>query len=160
MQSHDVLRQAIEPVGVKLVARKVGVSAALVYKWCQPFDAADPATSGARNPLDRLALIHEVTQDAHLVNWLCHHAGGFFVNNPAVKPRSLDTRLLAETQQLVQEFSELLSTVTHAIADDGAIQPVEAERIRNSWEQLKSSCEEFATACEKGHFDRAAKRPG
>lgn len=156
MQSYEALRRSIDPVGVKAVAHRLGVSAALVYKWCQPPESEEPQSGGARNPLDRLQLILKISPDRSIVHWLCHEADGFFVPNPQVSPGRPDATLLARTQQLVQEFSDLLRTVTQAIEDDGKIKPHEAERIRAAWEMLKSSCECFASACEVGHFGRGA----
>ena len=55
MKSYDVIRKAIDEPGVKAVAARLRVSAALVYKWCEPQpDSEDPDQSGARNPLDRV----------------------------------------------------------------------------------------------------------
>ncbi len=152
MQSHEVLREASENIGVKALAAELRLSQALVYKWCQESNREDADASGARNPLDRLADIVRVTSSKAVVNWLCHEAGGFFVSNPRVpaKPPRMD--LLGETQKLVKEFSQLLLTVTRSIEDDGYIDGVEADRIRQSWERLKSSAEEFTVACECGAY--------
>ena len=152
MKSYEVLKHAADVVGVKALAANLRLSPALVYKWCQEFDPNDPDVSGARNPLDRLADIIEQTGDINVVQWLCHQAGGFFVRNPSVAPGRSGTELLANTQRLVQEFSELLMTVTKSIEDDGRIEANEANRIRDSWEDFKRIVEEFAVACEQGLF--------
>ncbi|HNQ24885.1 MAG TPA: hypothetical protein PKK06_17530 [Phycisphaerae bacterium] len=152
MRSDQVLKRATESVGVKALAATLRLSPALIYKWCQEWDARDPDASGARNPLDRLADIVRTTGDLEVVNWLCHEADGFFVPNPRPQPAQIDTELLVTTQRLVQEFSELLLTVTRSIEDDGQIQPGEADRIRDAWELLKSTVEAFAVACERGAF--------
>ena len=55
-------------------------------------------------------------------------------------------------QRLVKEFSQLLTTVTRSIEDDGEIEPAEADRIRNAWELLKGTAEAFTVACERGVF--------
>lgn len=158
MQSYEVLKRAIESVGVKAVAASLRLSPAMVYKWCQPHDPEDPDTSGARNPLDRLAGIAATTGDTCLINWLCHEGGGFYVPNPRERVPSLNTELLNRTQRLVTEFSQLLMTVTAAIENDGAIQPDEADRIRQAWELLKASGEAFTTACERGHYGNTGYR--
>lgn len=153
MQSYEVLRLAADEVGVKALAAKLNLSPALVYKWCQEWDSDNPDTSGARNPLDRVAEIVNVTGDPRVINWLCHQAGGFYSTNPT-KPLAadLDTSLLINTQKLVNEFSNLLLEVTRSIEDDGEIEPKEAKRIRQSWETLKSFAETFTTACDEGHY--------
>ena len=153
MQSYQVLKQAIDRAGVKSVAATLRLSTALVYKWCQVRDPDDPDTGGARNPLDRLADVVRATGDVSVVNWLCHEAGGFFVPDPDTPAEEQDAELLNRTQRLVMEFSRLLTTVTRAIEDDGLIEPSEADGIRQSWEQLKSSAEAFALACERGKYN-------
>src|SRR5688572_3664241 len=56
MKSYEVIREATEEPGVKAVAAALGVSPALVYKWCEPpADSEDKDQSGAKNPLDRVA---------------------------------------------------------------------------------------------------------
>ena len=154
MRSHEVLREAADSIGVKALAAKLRLSPALVYKWCQPADPNDPDASGARNPLDRLQEVVEATASTKVVNWLCHEAGGFFAPNPNVKPETIDTELLMHTQQLVEEFSRLLSTVTRSIEDDGRIDSAEADRIRRAWEGLKNVAETFTVASERGFFDQ------
>jgi hypothetical protein len=57
---------------------------------------------------------------------------------------------------MVKDFSELLMTVTKSIADDGCIEPAEADRIRDSWEPFKSTVEAFTAACERGLFHRSS----
>ena len=152
MRSYEMLRRAVDPIGVKALAAKLRLSPAMVYKWCQESPRDDPDASGARNPLDRLANIVEFTGDTEVVNWLCHEANGFFVSNPKTRRFDLNTELLLQTQRLVQAFSELLLTVTRSIEDDGQIEAREADDIRREWEQLKSSAEGFTVACERGEF--------
>jgi len=152
MRSHEVLRSAADSIGVKALAAELRLSSALVYKWCQEWDANDPDASGARNPLDRIADIVRVTNDKNVVNWLCNEAGGFFVANPTPLKQSISTELLRNTQRLVQEFSQLLETVTKSIEDDNQIDPDEAKRIRKAWELLKGTAEAFTVASEKGVF--------
>jgi hypothetical protein len=152
MRSYDVLRKATDAIGVKSLAATLKLSPALVYKWCQEWDPTDPDASGARNPLDRVADIVKATGDTNVVNWICHQAGGFFVPNPMPSTTDSGTTLVLNTQRLVREFSELLLTVTNSIADDGEITPEEAERIRDEWEQFKSTVEAFSIAAEKGMF--------
>lgn len=152
MRSDEVLKRAADDIGVKALAAELRLSTALVYKWCQESDAADPDASGARNPLDRLADIVRVTADRDVVNWLCHEAGGFYVSNPGTPPDDVPTELLINTQRLVKEFSQFLLTVTKSIEDDGEIEPIEADRIRERWELFKRTVEGFTVACERGIF--------
>ena len=152
MLSHEVLRRAAEPIGVKALAASLRLSPAMVYKWCQESSKDDPDASGARNPLDRLAEIFRATGSIDVVNWLCHEASGFFVSNPQSSVQDVDTELLQNTQRLVSEFGRLLLTVTRSIEDDGMIEPKEADNIRAAWEKLKSTAESFTVACERGTY--------
>ncbi|MBI4580863.1 MAG: hypothetical protein HY718_14235 [Planctomycetes bacterium] len=156
--SDEVLRQATDKIGVKALAAELKLSPALVYKWCQPFDPEDPDSSGARNPLDRLAQIVHLTGDMDVVNWLCRQAGGFFAPNPEVDVRNFHTDLLVGTQQLVKEFSDMLEEVSRSIADDGAIAVHEATRIRKHWETLKRVAESFVVGSESGLFAARGKK--
>lgn len=152
MESHEVLREAAEKVGVKALAAELRLSPALVYKWCEESESDDPDASGARNPLDRLREIVRVTSHIPVVNWLCHEAGGFFVHNPDGQCDNINTDLLQSTQHLVRAFSELLNEVSESVADDGFIEADEADRIRNDWELLKTTAETFVVACERGIY--------
>jgi hypothetical protein len=152
MQSYEILREAADRVGVKVLANALRVSPALVYKWCQPSSEEDADASGARNPLDRLAQVVSVTGHRGLVSWLCHEADGFFVGNPHVNADALDAEVLQATQRLVGKFSELLSQVSQSMADDERISPDEADQIRTHWDKLKSTAEAFVVACERGKF--------
>ncbi len=158
MRSDEVLRQAIEPVGVKALAAKLRLSPAMVYKWCQESSREDLDASGARNPLDRLAEVVRATGDTNVVNWLCHEAGGFFVVNPVPHDGHIDAELLRNTHHLVNEFGNLLLTVTRSIEDDGRIEPKEADAIRVAWERLKTLAESFTVACERGVFFSAENK--
>ncbi|MGN6627642.1 MAG: phage regulatory CII family protein [Tepidisphaeraceae bacterium] len=154
MKSYEVIRQAVEEPGVKAVAAALKVSAALVYKWCEPpADETDPEQSGAKNPLDRMSEMYHVTQDIRLVRWLCNQAGGFYVTNPApVAEKNIDAALYRQTRSLVRDFSELLDSVTESVEDDHQVDLDEADKIRQRWEELKANVENFVVLCEKGHF--------
>jgi hypothetical protein len=157
VESWELLREATDRVGVKAVAARLHLSAALIYKWCQEPKSADPDASGARNPLDRVRLIYEITQDARLINWVCQAANGFFTPNPQPLPRSHEEQLLGTTQRVVQDFGELLSDICRSIENDGVITLSEAGTIRQSWERLKMQAESFVVACERGIYSQRAK---
>jgi len=152
MRSNEVLREAAEVVGVKALASELRLSPALIYKWCQEADPQDPDTSGTRNPLDRLQEIVRLTGHIPVVSWLCHEADGFFVHNPEAECQDIDADLLQSTQHLVMAFSKLLSEVSKSVANDGYIEPDEADRIRMGWERLKTTAETFVVACERGVY--------
>lgn len=155
MKSYEVIRAAIEEPGVKAVAAKLRVSAALVYKWCEPQPAAeDPDQSGARNPLDRVRELYRLSKDIRLIRWLCNEAGGFFAANPdASRLRdTLDESIFAETRGMVRDFSELLDAVTSAHENEPGIDPKEATEIRQRWEDLKTCVESFVIGCENGIY--------
>jgi hypothetical protein len=154
MKSYDVIRQAVDEPGVKAVAGALKVSPALVYKWCEPpAEEGEPDQSGAKNPLDRVREMYELTKDIRLIRFLCNEAGGFFVANPVPDLRkSIDESVFGQTRAMVRDFSELLEAVTESVEDDALIDLNEADIIRQKWEDLKACVEKFAVACEKGHF--------
>ena len=152
MKSHEAIDEAVRKVGVKQVAWRLRVSSSLVYKWCQPRGRGPaPEASGTRNPLDRVAALWDCTGDVGLLDWLCRRADGFFVPDPT-PDHPLDAEYVAQTQQLIKRFSELLTTLSESIIDDGRVDPKEARRIRRHWQELKRRGESFAVACERGVF--------
>jgi hypothetical protein len=152
MKSYEVLREVVEKVGVKSLAAKLKLSQAMVYKWCDEPSQDAGRPRGATNPLDRVNEIMAHTGCDEPARWLCQQVGGFFVKNPPMKPHHIDSELLMDTQKLVEEFSQLLLTVTRSVEDDGQIRPEEAERIRRAWERLKSRAEGFTVAGERGQY--------
>lgn len=147
MDSHEVIRHALEKVSPKEVAAQMGVSLSLVYKWSQPDEETG---SGAANPLDRVRELYEMTQEDHLIQWLCHKAGGVFVKNPPTG-RTPGREMMPATQQIVQQFADLLAAISMAAADN-SISPKESEHIRHEWDELKRLTERFVKWCEQGDF--------
>jgi hypothetical protein len=163
MKSYEVIRQAVDEPGVKAVAAALRVSAALVYKWCEPPEGADdPDASGAKNPLDRVREMYEITKDIRLIRYLCNEAEGFFVANPKTPPpgKSLDENIFGETRSMVREFSELLDAITESLEKTPGIQIDEAVEIRQKWEDLKSCVEQFVRGCEAGFYVQDMKKKG
>jgi hypothetical protein len=161
MKSHEVIREAVQEPGVKAVAAALRVSAALVYKWCEPTpDDEDGAEqSGAKNPLDRARDLYMITRDIRLVRWLCNEAGGFFVANPAPQVgKTADQTLFEHSRQMVREFSELLDAITASVEDDDSVDRKEADEIRQKWEDLKMEVERFVISCERGHYHVKANK--
>ena len=154
MKSYEIIRQAVDEPGVKAVAAALRVSPALVYKWCEPPGSADdPDQSGARNPLDRVREMYQLTKDIRLIRWLCNDAGGFFIADPFVDPeKTQDQSIFLRTRAMMRDFTELLDAVTVSVEDDSHIDQDEASEIRQRWEDLKACIEEFVVACERGHY--------
>ncbi len=154
MKSHEVIRKAVDEQGVKAVAAALKISAALVYKWCEPSEGDETEQSGAKNPLDRVRDMYMLTRDITLIRWLCNEAGGFFVANPVPNLRkSVDEAIFGETSGMVRDFSELLDAVTESMEDDAKIDTEEADEIRQKWEDLKACVERFVLSCEKGIYN-------
>ena len=148
MQSHELLREVFEKKSAKEVSADLGLSTSMVYKWAQP-----PKERGAGrvdNPLDRIEALLRSTNDHRLIHWLCQRAGGFFILNPRQTPHP--HFLIPATNQIVQEFADLLQVVAAAAADN-QITPAEARQIRARWEELKSATEGFVVCCEEGNFN-------
>lgn len=157
VKSWEVLRDATERVGVKALAAKLNLSAALVYKWCQESAQEEPAGSGARNPLDRIKAIYDVTRDPDVINWVCNAAGGFFVQNPRATPGAADRELLGATQLVVEQFGQMLSAISRSIENDGVITRDEAGHIRQTWEDLKMHAERFVVGCEQNLYGESKR---
>jgi hypothetical protein len=155
MQSHEVLREVFQQCSPKQVAAELGLSLSMIYKWAEPPDPA--AGSGSTNPLDRIDALLRCTNDRRLVQWVCERAGGFFILNPKTnKPHP--SYLIPATNEIVQEFADLLAVVAAAAADN-QITSKEAEEIRGRWEQLKSVIESFVACCEEGNFRPLKDKP-
>lgn len=158
MESYEVIRRAVNTIGVKAVAPKMRLSAALIYKWCQEPSSEDHAdASGSRNPLDRVKQLYELTGDVALIGWLCRQAGGYLVKNPE-HTDSVDRTILNGTQRMIKEFSEVLGAVAESVTDGDGVDSQEAKRIRSEWEELKCLAESFVVACERGYLSLKGKR--
>ena len=157
MQSYELLREVFEKRTPKQVAADLGLSLSMVYKWAEPPTQA--AGSGTGNPLDRIEALLASTGDRRLVQWICQRAGGFFIQNPKDTPHP--HFLIPATNQIVQEFADLLHVIANATADD-AITQLESRQIRARWEELKTVTEGFVACCEEGNFgpikNEAARR--
>ncbi len=148
MQSHELLREVFQQCSPKQVAAQLGLSLSMIYKWAEPPDPT--AGSGSTNPLDRIDALLRCTNDRRLVQWICQRAGGFFILNPKTnKPHP--AYLIPATNEIVQEFADLLAVVAAAAADNQITQ-TEAKQIRARWEELKSVTEGFVACCEEGNF--------
>ena len=148
MQSYELLREVFKAKSTKQVSDDIGVSSSVLYKWAEPPEHA--AGSGIGNPLDRVESLLQSTGDHRLVQWICQRAGGFFILNPKNAPHP--HYLIPATNQIVQEFADLLHVIATATADD-KILPAEAKQIRARWEELKTVTEGFVACCEEGNFD-------
>ena len=159
MQSYELLREVFEKKTAKQVAADLSLSLSMVYKWAEPPNRA--AGSGTGKPLDRIEALLQSTGDPRLVQWICQRAGGFFILNPKSTPHP--HYLIPATNQIVQEFADLLHVIAKATADDQITRP-EAREIRARWEELKTVTESFVACCEEGNFnhirDHANKRTG
>lgn len=155
MQSHELLREVLQKTSAKQVASDLNLSLSMIYKWAEP-DEGDG--SGAVNPLDRIEQLIRSTDNRQLVQWICERAGGFFILNPKRNNPHPDY-LIPATNEIVQEFADLLAVIASAAADN-EISPTEAKKIRARWEELKSVTEGFVACCEDGNFtllkDKAA----
>jgi hypothetical protein len=155
MQSHEVLREVFQECSPKQVAAEMGLSLSMIYKWAEPPDPA--AGSGSTNPLDRIDALQQTTKDRRIVQWICQRAGGFFILNPKDN-HPHPSYLIPATNEIVQEFADLLAVVAAAAADNQITQK-EAKDIRTRWEKLKSVTESFVACCEMGNFRPLKDRP-
>ena len=145
MESHELLREVFDQKAPKEVSADLGLSTSMIYKWTQPTSEG----SGIDNPLDRIEALYQSTGDHRLIQWVCQRAGGFFILNPQNQPHP--HFLIPATNQIVQEFADLLQVIAVAAADNQIV-PDEAKQIRARWEKLKSVTEGFVACCEEGNF--------
>ena len=148
MQSYELLREVFKAKSPKQVAEDIGLSTSVLYKWAEPPGRA--AGSGIGNPFDRVEALLKSTGDPRIAQWVCQHANGFFIPNPKSIPHP--HYLIPATNQIVQEFADLLAVIAQA-AHDNEVTTSEAKQIRARWEELKSVTEGFVAGCEKGDFD-------
>lgn len=153
MQSHELLRQVLQRTSAKQVAADLGLSLSMIYKWAEPDEGGG---SGAANPLDRIEALVRSTGEPRIVQWICERAGGFFVRNPETL-RPHPSFLIPATNQIVQEFADLLAVIAVA-AGDNQVTRKEAEAIRARWEELKAVTETFVVCCEQGNFAALRER--
>jgi hypothetical protein len=154
MESHEVLREVLDKCNAKQIASEMGLSLSLIYKWAEP---AELHGSGTANPLDRIESLVKCSGDLRIVQWICERAGGFFIKNPKANwphPHFL----IPATNQIVQEFADLLAVIAAAAADN-TVTKQEAKSIRARWEELKSATEGFVSCCEQGNFSALKKEP-
>lgn len=147
MESHEVLKKALQKTSPKAVAADLGVSLSLVYRWTEK---PNEGGSGSKNPLDRLLQIIELSDDTGIVEWLCREKGGSFVRDPDVSGHRID-HVLPATQEIIGQFSDLLTKISSA-AIDHSVTKDEAVEIRQRWDKLKSFGEAFVRGCEDGNF--------
>ena len=149
MESYEIVKGAFKNCSPKEIASELGVSLSLVYKWAQE---QSESGSGSRNPLDRLLEIIRLTQEERIIEWLCERCNGYFVRNP---PSSCEQgfEVLPATNEIVSQFSSLLSRISQA-ALDSSITLDEAQEIREQWDRLKCFGEGFVRCCEEGDFTK------
>ena len=155
MQSHELLREVFQKCSAKHVAAQLNLSLSMIYKWAEPPDPS--AGSGTVNPLDRIDALQRCSNDPRIVQWICQRSGGFFIKNPQTHNAHPDF-LIPATNEIIQEFADLLAVVAAAVADN-QITHAEAEAIRGRWEELKSVTENFVVCCEKGNFRPLKENP-
>ena len=153
MESHEIIKDAVDKTGPKEVAAELGLSLSLIYKWAQ---AAEEDGSGSRNPLDRVLQLVEITDDHSLIQWLCVRTGGYYVHNRHAENEE-GYEVIPATNEIVQQFADLLQVITQAALDQ-SIDEDESERIRLVWEDLKRYTEGFVRCCEDGDFAKMLTR--
>ena len=147
VNSHELFRELLRQTNAKTLADVLGLSTSLIYKWAEPPESG----SGVQNPLDRVAQLAKLPGGENVVQWVCEHAGGFFVRDPNVTLKEGARSLFAATHQIVQEFAEMLSAIATAASDDKVCEK-ETKDIRARWQTLKSATEEFVRCCEEENF--------
>jgi len=148
MQSYELLREVLKTTSAKQISSDLNLSLSLIYKWAEKPDG-EPGGSGG-NPIDRVDQLIQTTNDPRIIHWLCQRAGGFFIKNPRMH-NSHPEFLIPATNEIVQEFADLLAVIASA-AGDNKVDAVESKLIRKRWEELKTVTETFVACCEQGNF--------
>jgi len=154
MHAHEVMREVLKRTSAKQIAADMGLSLSLIYKWAEPPEAE--GSLGA-SPLDRVGQLVRITHDVRIAQWVCEQADGFYIRNPHNLPPG--GPLIPVTNDIVQEFADMLATIATAAADD-TVTKDEAKKIRARWEELKSVTEGFVRAAEAGTFGPQAAAGG
>jgi hypothetical protein len=154
MHSHEVMKEVLKKTSAKQIAADMNLSLSLIYKWAEPPE--DDSGSGTSNPLERVGQLIRVTGDTRIAQWVCEQANGFFIRNPENLPPV--PTLIPVTNDIVQEFADMLATIAHASADN-TITKDEAKTIRRRWEELKSVTEGFVRAAETGNYGATSPAP-
>lgn len=150
MHSHEVMKEVLKKTSAKQIASEMNLSLSLIYKWAEPPE--DDSGSGTSNPLERVGQLIRVTGDTRIAQWVSEQANGFYIRNPQNVPQP--HTLIPATNDIVQEFADMLATIAQASADN-AITKDEAKTIRRRWEELKSVTEGFVKAAETGTYSTA-----
>ena len=153
MEPHELMKEVLKRTSAKQIAADMGLSLSLIYKWTEP-PMKEGGTSGS--PLDRIGELVRSTRDPSIPQWICEQAGGFFIRNPKNLPPNRP--LIPLTNDIVQEFADMLATIAQSSADS-VITKEEARKIRARWEELKSVTEGFVHAAEKGTFNAEKPAP-
>lgn len=154
MKSHEIFRELFESVSPKEIAAEMGLSVSMIYKWAEP---TGDTGSGTPNPLERIAAVLKVTKDIRIAEWVCRRAGGFFTKSPEAGSADTQDSVVLATNQIVQDFAEMLSAIATA-AVDNKITAQETRDIRDRWEHLKTVTESFVCCCENGNFEAVRMR--
>ena len=152
MKSNELLHEIFDKQDVKRIAPELGLHPSTLYKWCEPDGGK---TSGALNPLERMAALIRAANDLRPLHWLCELFDGYFVRNRK-GPKHAPEDLLPEENHVIREFGELMLLMSKAV-EDGNITVGEARAIRSEWERLKSVTEGFVAGCEAGDFQTLRK---
>lgn len=147
MESHEVMKEVLKKTSAKQIAAEMQLSLSLIYKWAEL--PVDDSGSGTGSPLDRVGQLIRITKDTRLAQWVCEQADGFYIRNPTRLPT--DQALIPLTNDIVQEFADMLAAIAISSADSVITQD-EAKKIRARWEELKTVTEGFVRAAESGNF--------
>ena len=143
-KSYEVLRRSFKKVGCKNVAAELQLCESLIHQWSR----GQNGKSAARNPLDVVYLLMQITGDREMVKWLCAQADGFFVPNPKITHGKRQSLMAAECE-LVKECGTLLAESFQAVAEK-ELSPARVSRLRADWETVKAVAERFVRLVENG----------
>lgn len=120
--------------------------------WVSPFRLF---TNGPRNNL-KAGVVPETRWTALFKSFASHRkrrSSSGFANAATATSCEQEFEVLPATNEIVSQFSSLLSRISHA-ALDSSITLDEAKEIREQWDRLKCFGEGFVRCCEEGDFTK------
>lgn len=130
MESHELIREALEKAQAKNVAKALGRSVRDVYRW-----AHAKTQGGTRNLLDwMLAYLEETGHQASL-QWLCDKRGGTFVPDHAVK--TAPPTLKVATKDATDAMADCIKAVAELSAS-GTKDRAATERYLAAFQEVKA----------------------
>ncbi len=112
-----------------------------------------------QNFLDRvynfIDITYETTGKMTVLEALAEEFGFMLIKNPMV--HATDLPAFSKISEILKDFSSTVEEISKS-TQDGIIENYEAVKIRERWEIMKRTTEEFVLSCETGSYDNKDKK--